>query len=503
MSVAAAPAAKLSDCFPCARGIGLAGDDQRLQLALAERRHRAERGFDAIGCAADADSDVVLPDARLADHVESRDDAVSRRELHPAVSKAIAVAAQPDAAIVDDSDPSRQRGRFDRAGEPEVWEQLDGADAVVHEDRIGDRKADLEDRARQPGRQRRLARAAGCLRKRVDELQDPRHRLGVFVRGDLHFPLQLRGRARLLPDQIGAELAVQAARHIEQDVAGDDRQTAAGASGFERQLTVDADAAAVDRAPKLRQRQTLVCEPKLAGPAGEQDALSRYQPRGVAERRLRADLPGAPMSLELEVPLEPAGRAARHERADEPELGVDIETDVALDALHEADAAAARHLGVRATPVETLDGERAFCQPKTRDLGLSVRQLVQRNLGTFEPEAAGDGRQLRPRRRQRRSEFAGAAQAFDRCASEQIEQRWQIERCLPFQRGRRVHVRRRDAPAGRQPLVQPDQRNSARSPELAAERGSGNLANLRTLSCEVDRHARVLRQRLVAERKLR
>ena len=42
------------------------------------------------------------------------------------------------------------------------------------------------------------------------------------------------------------------------------------------------------------------------------------------------------------------------------ELGVDIEPDVVLDSLREADAAAADHLGARATPVEALDGERAF-----------------------------------------------------------------------------------------------------------------------------------------------
>src|SRR4029453_595146 len=180
------------------------------------------------------------------------------------------------------------------------------------------------------------------------------------------------------------------------------------------------------------------------GPAGKDHALRRYQPGGVAERRLRADLPGPSMSLELEVSLEPAGRAARHERPDDPELGVDVETDVALDAFRETDAAAARHLGARATPVETLDGERAFGQPEARDLGLGVRQLVQRHLGTFESEAAGDGRQLWPGRRQRRGEFAAAAQALDRRASEQIEQRWQIERCFAFERGRRVHVRLRD-----------------------------------------------------------
>ena len=145
---------------------------------------------------------------------------------------------------------------------------------------------------------------------------------------------------------------MQALRHIEEDVAGDDRQTRASALGCEWQLTVDANTAAVDRAPELCQRKTVIGQAKVAGPAGEEDALRRYQPGRVAERRLRADLPGARVPAELDVSCEPAGRAARHQRADDAELGVHIQAGITLDTLHESDAAAAGDLRARAPPVE-------------------------------------------------------------------------------------------------------------------------------------------------------
>jgi hypothetical protein len=51
---------------------------------------------------------------------------------------------------------------------------------------------------------------------------------------------------------------VQAARHIDQDVARGDRQAATGALGLEWQLTVDVDGPAVDRPSEVRQRQIVV-----------------------------------------------------------------------------------------------------------------------------------------------------------------------------------------------------------------------------------------------------
>ena len=116
-------------------------------------------------CAADADGDVVVANPCLAEDVERRDEPVGGGEPQQAVTQAIGPPADLDAAIVDDVDPAGERGRVDGAAKPEVWNQLDSADAVVDQDRIGDGKTDLEGRARQPGRQRGLARAAGRRRR--------------------------------------------------------------------------------------------------------------------------------------------------------------------------------------------------------------------------------------------------------------------------------------------------------------------------------------------------
>src|SRR5262245_19293160 len=72
---------------------GLAGDDERLQLALAERRDRTEGGFDAIRRAVDANGDVVVADSRVADGVHGRDEPVVRSEPYPAVPESICSAA--------------------------------------------------------------------------------------------------------------------------------------------------------------------------------------------------------------------------------------------------------------------------------------------------------------------------------------------------------------------------------------------------------------------------
>ena len=153
---------------------------------------------------------------------------------------------------------------------------------------------------------------------------------------------------------------MQTARHIDQDVARDDRQAAAGALGLEWQLTVDADGPAVDRPSEVRQRQIVVCQPNVAGPAREENALTWHEPRRIAQGRLRGEARRAGWAVELDISREPASRAARHERPYDAELGVNLEPDVVLDPLRDADAAAADYLGARATPVEVVDGERAF-----------------------------------------------------------------------------------------------------------------------------------------------
>ncbi len=86
--------------------LGPSGDDERLELALAERRHRAELGFDAIGCPADANGHIVVANPCVAEDVERRDEPVGGREPQQAVAQAIGPPAQLDAAIVDDVDPS-------------------------------------------------------------------------------------------------------------------------------------------------------------------------------------------------------------------------------------------------------------------------------------------------------------------------------------------------------------------------------------------------------------
>src|SRR4051794_3223790 len=58
----------------------LPGDDEQLEFALAERRDRGVGGFDAIRRAVDADGDVVVSDARIADGVERRDEPVGGSE---------------------------------------------------------------------------------------------------------------------------------------------------------------------------------------------------------------------------------------------------------------------------------------------------------------------------------------------------------------------------------------------------------------------------------------
>ena len=45
----------------------------------------------------------------------------------------------------------------------------------------------------------------------------------------------------LLPDEVAAELGLQPARHIDQDVAGGDGHAAAGGAGLQRQPAVDAE----------------------------------------------------------------------------------------------------------------------------------------------------------------------------------------------------------------------------------------------------------------------
>ena len=233
--------------------VGPASDDQRLKLALAEWRYRAEVGFDAICGAADPDGDVVFADACIADNVERRDKSI-RRANRSRLSRRRYARPHLHPAIVDDADSAFQRWRVDGAAKPEIWNEFDGAGAVVDQDWIGDGKADLESRARQPGRQRRLIRAARGGRQRVYQLQDASYRFGVRVGRDLDLPLERRRSIRFPPGQVGAELAVQAAGHVDEDVARGDRQAVSGDLATKWQPAVDADASAIDRSSELRER---------------------------------------------------------------------------------------------------------------------------------------------------------------------------------------------------------------------------------------------------------
>ena len=66
--------------------VGPAGDDERLELALAEWRDRAEGGLDPIRCAADADGDLVVTNPGVARDVERRNEPVGGSEPQQAVS---------------------------------------------------------------------------------------------------------------------------------------------------------------------------------------------------------------------------------------------------------------------------------------------------------------------------------------------------------------------------------------------------------------------------------
>ena len=170
------------------------------------------------------------------------------------------------------------------------------------------------------------------------------------------------------------------ARHIDQDVARGDRQTAAGGAGLERQPAVDPNGAAVDPASELRHRERLVRQPDVPRPAGKEDALpgnSQEASRSVASDVIRSasDRPcnsifpsSRPVARpERSVPMMPSSvstssrtllsRPLRHRRGRTVPRPTTLEPGTA--------------------PVEALDGERAVSQPKTRDVGLRVRQALR------------------------------------------------------------------------------------------------------------------------------
>ncbi len=80
-------------------GVDSSSDDQRLQVALAERRGRTVGGLDALGCAADPKRDVVVADSRLAVDVERRCEASAGCKPQPALPQAVGPAAELESPL--------------------------------------------------------------------------------------------------------------------------------------------------------------------------------------------------------------------------------------------------------------------------------------------------------------------------------------------------------------------------------------------------------------------
>ena len=344
----------------------LAGDEQRPQVALTERRIRHERRLDLARRSGQLQKHRVVADAGIAGDVEPRHQTQFRSELHAAVAQPVLAAAHLDAPVVGHRDLSVQRRSAHGAGQLQLRHHLHARDAVGHGERANRTEAHVERRGGERFGQfhRRAARLIDQCRGDARELG---HRFAIGPCRDGGAARQPGTAPGAGPREVGVELAAKAARHVQKRAAHRDGQgVAVRCAAPDGKAPVDRGLAAVELSVQSLHRDAGGVEHDRARPVGHGQPPWLHDHAAVFDPDRALQLALARRARHFDVERRSSTDACRHHEVEQRHGRTAVQMQASVHAVGDTHAARRHDRGLRSAPLERVHVQEPCLEPECR-----------------------------------------------------------------------------------------------------------------------------------------